>query len=94
MPLSSRTRSLTLLAGLVTIVGAGLFLGLDSHRAVAVGEPAGSPTAGRATPVAAVSAKGKPNPERYPFGAPTGHGDYRVPPPPGSSTLGGKKNGV
>jgi hypothetical protein len=87
MPLSSRTRSLTLLASLVMIVGAGLFLVLGSHGAVAVGEPTGSPTAGRATPVAAVSASGKPDPDLYPFGALPAHADFTVPSPPGSPTL-------
>ncbi|HEX4680257.1 MAG TPA: hypothetical protein VH210_13750 [Gaiellaceae bacterium] len=87
MPLSSRTRSLTLLACLVTLVGTVLFLGLGGRGAVAGGEPTRSPATGHATPVAAVSVSANPDPNLYPFGAPTGHGDYTVPPPPGSPTL-------
>jgi hypothetical protein len=87
MPLSSRTRSLALLVGLLTLVGVGVFFEFGRHGAVAVGARAGSPAAGHATPVSAVSASAKPDSNLYPFGAPTGHGDFAVPPPPGSPTL-------
>jgi hypothetical protein len=83
MPLSSRTRSLTLLAGLVTLVGTGVVLGLGSNGAVAVGKPG----ARHAKPAPAPPPSGKSDPNLYPFGAPSGHGDFTVPPPPESPTL-------
>jgi hypothetical protein len=82
MPLNSRTRSLTLLAGLVALVGTGVFLGVGIRGAVAVDKPTGSPI-----PVAAALASTKPDPNVDPFGAPIGNGDFRVPPPPEQPTL-------
>jgi hypothetical protein len=87
MPLSSRTRSLALLAGLITLVGTGVFLGVGIHGAVAVGAPAGSVAARHATPLVAVSLSAKADPNLDPFGAPIGNGDFKVPPPPEQPTL-------
>ena len=44
------------------------------------------PTAS-AAPSAAVLPGGKADPNKYPFGAPTGSGDFKVPPPPEEPTL-------
>src|SRR6266850_442392 len=83
MSVNSRTLSLTLHAGLVTLVGTGVVLGLGINGAVAVGKPG----ARHAKPAAAPPPSGKSDPNLYPFGAPSGHGDFTVPPPPESPTL-------
>src|SRR5256886_4082559 len=47
---------------------------------------AGSPIQ-RSTPVAAKQQNPEADPNMYPFGAPKGSGDYKVPPPPEAPTL-------
>jgi hypothetical protein len=84
MPFNSYVRPRSLLAGGAALAaGAALWLALADGNAGAVGN-AGSTTTTTAT---AAPAAGKPDPNLYPFGAPTGNGDFKVPPPPEQPTL-------
>ena len=88
MSFTSSLRSRILLGGATALVaGAAVWLALAGGGAGAADKQAGSPSAGRATAAAAVLRGGKADPNKYPFGAPTGRGDFKVPPPPEEPTL-------
>jgi hypothetical protein len=70
---------------LVPAAVAGLVLAVGG--AGAVDKQTGSPSTGRATAAAAAPRGDKVDPNLYPFGAPTGNGDFKVPPPPEAPTL-------
>jgi hypothetical protein len=84
--LTSYARPRDLLAGAAILVAgaAVILLVLAGSRAGAARKAAGSASASRATATVAVPRGGK---EMYPFGAPTGNGDFNVPPPPEEPTL-------
>lgn len=87
MSFTSSLRS-RILRGGATALGAVVWLALAGGGAAgAADKQAGSPSAGRATAAAAVLRGGKADPNKYPFGAPTGRGDFKVPPPPEEPTL-------
>jgi hypothetical protein len=75
MSFTSHVRARFLFVSVAVLVGAtGVWLALaDGGAGAASAQPAAAP--------------GKAAAERYPFGAPTGGGDYKVPPPPESPTL-------
>jgi hypothetical protein len=76
----------TALAGATLVVGVGVGFALISGGAGAADKPASSPS--RATAITApLAGKAKANPNLYPFGAPSGNGEFAVPPPPESPTL-------
>jgi hypothetical protein len=86
MSFTSSLRSRILLGGATALVaGAAVWLLLAGGGAAAADKQAGSPRAGRTA--AAVLPGGKADPNKYPFGAPTGSGDFKVPPPPEEPTL-------
>jgi hypothetical protein len=67
-----------LFAAAALVTGAALWLPLAVGGAGAVDKRAASPAAARGTAA---------DPNLYPFGVPTGNGDFKVPPPPGQPTL-------
>jgi hypothetical protein len=85
MFLNSYARPRTLLAGVaVFVLGAAVWLAVADGNAGAAGKTGKAPaTAVTGTPVAAKAA----DPNLYPFGAPTGNGDFTVPSPPEQPTL-------
>jgi hypothetical protein len=86
--ISSYVRRGTLPACTVALVaGAAVALALAVGGAGATGTQTGSSAAGRATAAAALPHAGKVDPNLYPFGAPIGNGDFKVPPPPEQPTL-------
>jgi hypothetical protein len=85
---SRRTRPRILLAGGTALAaGAAVWLALAVGGAGAVDKQARSAKSGRATAAAAAPRAGNPDPNLYPFGQPTGNGDFKVPPPPEQPTL-------
>jgi hypothetical protein len=88
LSLTLHLRPRALLAGAAVLV-ASLALCLPSAvgRAGAADKQARSPSAGHAAAVGAALRGGKVDPNLYPFGAPTGNGDFKVPPPPEQPTL-------
>jgi hypothetical protein len=93
MSFRSHLRTRTLRGGLaVLLAGAAVWLALsDGDTGAAAGkQTASSVTAGpapTAAPMAAAPSGGGPDPNLYPFGAPTGTADFSVPPPPEAPTL-------
>jgi len=89
MPFSSYVRPRTLLVGAATLAaGTVVWLALGLAVAEAVGKHPGSPGARDGSAAAAVSRGANVDENRYhPFGAPTGNGDFKVPPPPEQPTL-------
>jgi hypothetical protein len=88
MSFNSYVRPRTFLAGAAALVaGAAVWLALPDGNAGAAGTQAGSTSTAGATAPAAAAPAGKSNPNLYPFGAPTGNGDFKVPPPPEEPTL-------
>jgi hypothetical protein len=86
MSLTAYTRPRTMLAVAAALVAsAGLWLALTSGGAGAAGKRA-APSVTRQAP-AVTPQGGKADPNLFPFGAPTGSGDYQVPPPPEAPTL-------
>jgi hypothetical protein len=86
MSVTAYARPRVLLAGAAALVtGTGLWLALASGGAGAAAKQAAPPVTHHAT--AAVPRSGKANPNLFPFGSPTGGGDYKVPPPPEAPTL-------
>jgi hypothetical protein len=86
MSLTAHARPRTLLAAAAALVAAtGLWLALTSGAAGAADKQAAPPVT-RPAPAAAPPS-GKVDPNVFPFGAPTGSGDYKVPPPPEAPTL-------
>jgi len=75
------------------LVPAGVAVAASVGLAVAIGgasaeaRPAASHAIERAPAVVALPQRAKVDPNRYPFGAPTGPADYEVPPPPEQPTL-------
>jgi hypothetical protein len=67
--------------------GAAVWLALAVGGAGAVDKRAHAAGSGRVTAAAAVSRAATADPNLYPFGAPTGNGDFTVPPPPEAPTL-------
>ena len=85
MSLKSYVRPRTWLAGgAALVVAATASLVLTGGDAGAVDQASSTSAAPAAAAPAAAQA---PDPKLYPFGAPTGNGDYKVPPPPGAPTL-------
>jgi hypothetical protein len=83
MSFNAYVRPRTLLAGgAALIVAAGVWLAVADPNAGAA-DKAGSTS--RTLAAAPAAAKAAPN--MYPFGAPTGNGDFKVPPPPEAPTL-------
>jgi hypothetical protein len=83
-----------LLGGLVVLLlaGAAVWFVLSDEKTGAAGKQAASvvtagPAPTAATPMAAAPGAGGPDPNLYPFGTPTGTGDFSVPPPPEAPTL-------
>ncbi|MDP9337171.1 MAG: hypothetical protein M3Q30_28180, partial [Actinomycetota bacterium] len=88
MSINSYVRSRSLLAaGTALVAGAVIWLALVDGNAGAASDQAGAAKKTSATAATAASAAGKADPNMYPFGAPTGNGDFKVPPPPESPTL-------
>jgi hypothetical protein len=86
MSFNSYVSPRTLLAGVAVLVaGAAVWLAVGAGGASADSQQAASPSAGRALAAAPVASKSDPN--VYPFGAPVGNGDFKVPPPPEQPTL-------
>jgi hypothetical protein len=67
------------------VAGAAVWFAVGG--AGATGTQTGSADRGRTTAAAATARAGKVDPNLYPFGAPTGNGDFKVPPPPEAPTL-------
>jgi hypothetical protein len=87
MTSNSRVRARTFLAGASALAAAGVIsFAVGTGGASADSRRAGSPGSGR-TQAAATSQKGKAQANLYPFGVPTGNGDFNVPPPPEQPTL-------
>jgi hypothetical protein len=85
MSFNSYVRPRSLLAGGAALVaGVAVWLALADGNAGAAGNTGSTGTA-PATTTAPAAAKSDPN--LYPFGAPTGNGDFKVPPPPEEPTL-------
>jgi hypothetical protein len=85
MSLKSNVRPRTWLAGGAALLAAAtVSLVLTGGDAGAVDQASSTSAAPAAAAPAAAQA---PDPKLYPFGAPTGNGDYKVPPPPGAPTL-------
>jgi len=82
---NSYLRPRTLLIGAAVLVaGAGAWLALSGGNAGAAGAPAAPPAT---TAHAAVTTAVTSDTNLYPFGVPTGNGDFTVPPPPEEPTL-------
>src|SRR5664279_1460562 len=84
-------RIVLVLAGIL-VVGACVGPGSPTAAPTPVATPTETPTptmlpTASAAPSAAVLPGGKADPNKYPFGAPTGSGDFKVPPPPEEPTL-------
>ncbi|MDT4903992.1 MAG: hypothetical protein QOH52_2008, partial [Pseudonocardiales bacterium] len=80
-------RPRTWLAGIAVIAAvAVVWVAMSNGNAGAAGA-AGSTSPTVATAVSASPSAGQTDPNRYPFGAPTGNGDFKVPPPPEEATL-------
>jgi hypothetical protein len=86
MPVNSNVRPRTLLAGSAALV-AGLAVWLAVGGASADSKQAASTSTTSTTAVPAAAVAGKSDPNLYPFGAPAGNGDFKVPPPPEEPTL-------
>jgi hypothetical protein len=90
MFLTSHARRRTLLAagGTALAVTAAVWLVPTGGSAGAAPTPSStSASSSSTTATSSAPAAGTPDPNRYPFGAPTGHGDFTVPPPPEEPTL-------
>ncbi|MCW2977178.1 MAG: cell wall-binding repeat-containing protein [Actinomycetia bacterium] len=101
MSFNSYVRPRSLLAGGAALVaGAAIWLALPDGNAGAAGtqaaattttapatSTAGTSTTAPTTTAAAAPAAGSSETNLYPFGAPTGNGDFQVPPPPQDPTL-------
>ena len=90
MSFTSHVRPHTLFAGGAALVAGAAFLlpFADGNAGVtAARTQAGSPGTALATAPPVAPAAAKPDPNMYPFGAPTGNGDFEVPPPPEAPTL-------
>jgi hypothetical protein len=84
---STRRRNGTLFAALILLAtGASVWLVLANGSAGAAGSATTTAATTTTTP-AEPTAPSKSNPNLYPFGAPTGNGDYKVPAPPESPSL-------
>ena len=84
-------RIVLVLAGIL-VVGACVGPGSPTAAPTPVATPTETPTptmlpTASAAPSVAVLPGGKADPNKYPFGAPTGSGDFKVPPPPEEPTL-------
>jgi hypothetical protein len=87
MSFTSYLRPRAVLAGATALV-----VGTAVWFVVGVGGASADSQAGSASPTRALAATTTPaaatsDVNKYPFGAPTGHGDFKVPPPPESPTL-------
>jgi hypothetical protein len=86
MSFNSFVRPRNLLAsGAALVAGAAVWLALPDGNAEAAGKAGSTSTSTTAAPTAPVAAKSDKN--MNPFGAPTGNGDFKVPPPPEEPTL-------
>jgi hypothetical protein len=86
MSFNSFVRPRNLLAsGAAIVAGAAVWLALPDGNAEAAGKAGSTSTSTTAAPTAPVAAKSDKN--MNPFGAPTGNGDFKVPPPPEEPTL-------
>jgi hypothetical protein len=84
---STRRRNGTLVAAVILLVaGMGIWFALAAGGTAAAGKQAESSGAGRVL-AAGPQQSLKAEKNDYPFGAPTGNGDFKVPPPPESPTL-------
>jgi hypothetical protein len=84
---NSFARPRTWLAGVAVIAAvAVVWVAMSNGNAGAAGA-AGSTSPTVATAASASPSAGQTDPNRYPFGAPTGNGDFKVPPPPEEATL-------
>jgi hypothetical protein len=87
MSFNSHMRSYPRLAGGTALVAVtALLLALADGGAGAASKAASTSTT-QVTAASAAPAAGKSNPNLYPFGAPSGNGDFKVPPPPQEPTL-------
>jgi hypothetical protein len=88
MSISSYVRPRTVLAGgVVVAAGVAACLAVADVNAGAASAQATSASAVRTTVVTAAARASGTDPNLYPFGAPSGNGDFKVPPPPGEPTL-------
>jgi hypothetical protein len=86
MSFNSYVRPRNLLAsGAAIVAGAAVWLAVPDGNAEAAGNTGSTSTSTTAAPTAPVAAKSDKN--MNPFGAPTGNGDFTVPPPPEEPTL-------
>jgi hypothetical protein len=88
MPFNFRVRPQALVAvgGTAFVAAAAVWLVPSAGNAAPTPAP-GSTGTTKVTVTSGAPAAGKSDPNRYPFGAPTGHGDFTVPPPPEEPTL-------
>ncbi len=87
MSFNSYVRPRTLLAAVAALVaGAAVWLVLANSNAGAAGSATTTSATTTTTP-AEPAAPSKSDPNLYPFGAPTGNGDFKVPAPPEEPTL-------
>jgi hypothetical protein len=85
---TSRVRPRAVLAGATALVaGAAVWLAVGAGGASADSQQAGSASPTRALAATTTPAPSKSDPNVYPFGAPVGNGDFKVPPPPQQPTL-------
>ena len=89
MSFNSYVRPRTLLAGVAALLaGAAVWLALAVGGASADNQQVAATTSTTSTtPAPAAPEAGASDKNLYPFGAPTGNGDYKVPPPPEEPTL-------
>ncbi|MCU1352767.1 MAG: cell wall-binding repeat-containing protein [Acidimicrobiales bacterium] len=83
---SLRRRRLLFVGGAALVAAGAVVLALGPGGAVIASSQALSPRA-RAVSATAAPPPKPVDPNLYPFGAPTGNGDFKVPPPPQSPTL-------